>query len=141
MRFSPLYTLVLLTLTSWILFCHATPAMAPAPFEVISPEEGSEYYVGDRILAQVLVLDEELEDKSPIITLTLQRAIPKPDVNIHLNDVLLDNLSDDGYEFDILDEYQGDKRSNRYRIRFSFHDPEGRHHYVDSGVFKIYDDE
>lgn len=99
------------------------------------PEEGAEYFVGEKILALVRIIDEELYD--PLIKLIFQRAIPRPDVNKHLTDVPLDELSDDGYEFDVTSDLQGDKRTNRYCVRYSFKDNEGNQQYVDSGVFKI----
>ncbi|KAF9953461.1 hypothetical protein BGZ72_005380 [Mortierella alpina] len=139
-------TLVLVTLASWTLFCHAAPAgLLPRQdhelIESISPKEGSTYNVGDTILAQVNVIDEELSDDTEI-KLTLQRAIPKPDVNVPVAVVALSDLSEKGYKFVVKAEHQGDpERTNRYRIRYSFYDNDGEHHYVDSGVFKIFPEE
>ncbi|KAG0022030.1 hypothetical protein BGZ81_008714 [Podila clonocystis] len=103
MRFTPLSTLVLLTLTSWALFCHAGTS---GLLEVISPKDGSVYKVGNDILAQVRILDGELKKQNPMITLTFQRAIPRPDVNEHLETLPLNELSKDGYEFEVLKDYQ-----------------------------------
>ncbi|KAG0044054.1 hypothetical protein BGZ83_010714 [Gryganskiella cystojenkinii] len=101
--------------------------------------EGAEYHVGDRILAKVRIIDENLHDAQ--VKLTFQRAIPRPDVNKYISDVSLSNLSKDGYEFEVLKDYQGDARTNRYRVRYSFEDNEGKPHFVDSGVFKIFPSE
>ncbi|KAG0030109.1 hypothetical protein BGZ82_007588 [Podila clonocystis] len=133
MRTHSAITLVLVTLASWTLFCHAVPA---GLIESISPEKGVEYNVGGSILAQVRIIDEELHD--PQVKLTFQRAIPKPDINIHIADVNLSELSKNGYEFEVLKEFQGDKRVNCYRVRYSFQDNEGEAQYVDSGDFKIF---
>ena len=142
MRFPPVFTLVLVTLASWALFCHAAPVGSSSTpsselIEATSPENGASYRIGETVLAQVDVLDDTNLDDDTKVKLTLQRAIPKPDVNVFLADVELSDL-EDGYEFLLTEEHQGDPaRANRYRIRFSFYDNEGNHHYVDSGVFKI----
>ncbi|KAG0085180.1 hypothetical protein BGZ92_009199 [Podila epicladia] len=104
MRFSPVIAFVLVTLASWTLICHTAPAgdlphQAHDLIESISPREGDEYHVGDTIRAQVRVIDDELDDTQ--IKLTFQRAILRPDVNIHIANVSLSELSDDGYEFDV----------------------------------------
>ncbi|KAF9367796.1 hypothetical protein CPC16_005999, partial [Podila verticillata] len=103
-RFSPVIIFVFVTLASWKLVCHAAPAGRSLPqthdlIESILPKEGDKYYVGDTIRAQVRVIDDELKDTQ--ITITFQRAIPRPDVNIYIKDVLLSEPSKDGYEFDV----------------------------------------
>ncbi|CAO3570688.1 unnamed protein product [Mortierella alpina] len=142
MRFSPVFTLVLVTLASWTLYCHAAPVGSSSTpssglIEATSPEDGASYSIGETVLAQVDVLDDTNLDDDTKVKLTLQRAIPKPDVNVFLADVELSDL-EDGYEFVLTKEHPGSSdKSNRYRIRFSFYDNKGTHHYVDSGVFKI----
>ncbi|KAF9957693.1 hypothetical protein BGZ70_009428 [Mortierella alpina] len=142
MRFSSVFTLVLVTLVSWTLFCHAAPLVSSSTsssdlIKAISPKQGAVYSIGDSVLAKVDVLDKDLDGNTKI-KVSLQRAIPKPDVNIYLAVVDLSVLSEDGYEFVLTEAHQGNPdRTNRYRIRFSFHDDDGNHHYVDSGVFHI----
>ncbi|KAF9572749.1 hypothetical protein EC968_009477 [Mortierella alpina] len=143
MRFPPVFTLVLVTVASWTLLCHAAPVellsrQSQDLIESISPKDGSMYELGSEVIAQVRVKeDAELEDDTPI-QLTFQRAIPKPDVNIDLGEVELSELRDVGKKITLTEEHQGDlTKSNRYRIRYSFRDSEDEFHYFDSGVFHI----
>ncbi|KAF9938588.1 hypothetical protein BGZ67_010676 [Mortierella alpina] len=135
-------TFVLVTLASWTLLCHAAPAASQPRqghglIKSISPKEGRVYKVGDTITAKVRVIDHGLDNHTQI-KLTFQRAIPRPDVNVVLAEVDLSKLSEGGYEFEVTKEHQGDlSRTNRYRIRYSFHDQKDQHHYVDSDVFSI----
>ncbi|KAF9279027.1 hypothetical protein BGZ68_008166 [Mortierella alpina] len=142
MRFTPAVTFVLVTLASWTLVSQAAPAELSSSssrgIEIVSPVEGDVYDIGDPIIAQIDVLDQELFRPEREIKLTFQRAIPKPDVNEHLEDVGITELSEDGYLFYVTPDLVGDvSRTNRYRIRFSYYDNDDNHHYVDSGVFHL----
>jgi hypothetical protein len=104
--------------------------------ELISPEDGNEYYIGGTMLVQARIPDEELKD--PSVKLYFQRAIPKPDVNKLVAECSASELSEDGYKLPVSSDLQGDKKTNRYHIRARFTSNDGEEQYVDSGVFKIY---
>ncbi|KAF9963085.1 hypothetical protein BGZ65_006076 [Modicella reniformis] len=140
MRFSPLITLVLVTLTSWLFLCYAAPILPSATdlLDSISPESEAKFEIGDTAHAQVQVNDAALRELNPLVKLTFQRAIPKPDVNEVIISLALQELETDGVDFEILESYRGDPtRSNRYRVRYSFKDGNGASHFADSAVFHL----
>ncbi|KAG0308668.1 hypothetical protein BGZ98_007240 [Dissophora globulifera] len=149
MHFSLLINVGLPTLACFFLLCHAAPhppptvVKKPPPqatdlFVSISPASETTIVVGDNIHVQVHVKDEEFRKFNPDIWLTLQRAIPMPDVNENIAIVALSKLEKHGYSFEAKEAYLGDpERTNRYRVRYSFHEAAGSARYVDSDIFHL----
>ncbi|KAF8944800.1 hypothetical protein BGZ47_003694 [Haplosporangium gracile] len=78
----------------------------------------------------------EIFKRNPDVKLSLQTAIPLPDVNIVVVDsVRYRSLAVHGVYFAVKQEYLSTRPNARYRVRASFFDTDGKQHYVDSRPF------
>ncbi|KAG0271815.1 hypothetical protein BGZ95_000319 [Linnemannia exigua] len=134
----------LCALCSFTSFVHAGPdnvAVKDANIIIVTePTVEAVYKVGDEITVKVSLPGGEsniLYQADTPIKLSLQKLIPRPNLNVVLDSVPARTLATTGYTFVALEEYIIDTQVNiPWRIRASFHHT-SRSGYVDSRGFKI----
>ncbi|KAF9903860.1 hypothetical protein EC991_003237 [Linnemannia zychae] len=136
-----LFTLVLVALCA-LSFVLAAPAPPPATdiIVVTEPIVDSVYKVGDEITVKVSLpggKNNILYKANTPIKLTIQKLIPKPNLNEYIDTVPARTLATTGFKFVALEKYIIDTQVNiPWRVRASFSHP-SRSGYSDSRGFKI----
>ncbi|KAK3829728.1 MAG: hypothetical protein J3R72DRAFT_456483 [Linnemannia gamsii] len=129
-------------LCSFSSFVHAKPPPKPATDIVVvtSPQVNKVYKVGDTITVKVSLPGGKkniLYKANTPIDLSIQKLIPRPNLNEDLGTVPARTLSTTGFKFVALQEYIIDTQVNiPWRVRAHFDHP-SRSGFSDSRGFKI----
>ncbi|KAF9961467.1 hypothetical protein BGZ72_003532 [Mortierella alpina] len=109
------------------------PPPSPKIMVVTAPNAGN-YTVGEELVAEAYIRSAAFRKANPRVTLSIQKSIRYPQLNVRLGSIRARKLEKPGFKFTLKKEWLIEKQKNiPFRIRVSWSEPKSG--YMDSEDF------